>query len=235
MKIIGLTGGIGTGKSTACSILKEFDEKVIIMDADVLSHLATEPGQLPYILLRLFILPKDCFDPVSGSLIRSHLAELIFAPNEKAQALKKIVERCIHPWIIYKMILGIFWNWFMGANQVILDIPLLFEAKLQWLCSKTVLIDTTDSDVQLTRILKRNPQMSQDQAKNRISSQFLMETKRKLANVIINNDGNVSVLRTNLEKEFIRTTFSEKRKRIFLVLLFIMIFTIIILISCTYK
>lgn len=225
MQIIGLTGGIGTGKSTACALLKEIDERIVIIDADVLSHEATEPGILPYLLLKFFILPKDCFDPRSGALIRSRLADLIFAPNEKGRALKKIVERCIHPWIIYKMILGIIWYRFMGRDQIILDIPLLFEAKLQWLCTKTVLIDTTDSAIQISRILKRNPQMSKDQARNRISAQYPMEKKRKLANVVIKNDRGTNELRTELQKEFQMT--KHKGTRIALLLLYVSILLIL--------
>lgn len=202
MQIIGLTGGIGTGKSTVCRILKEIDPEIIIIDADVLSHEAVRPGNLPHFLLKWFILPKECFDLTSGELIRSRLAGMIFAPTSKARALKKLVEHCIHPWVIYKMILGILWYWLSGRVRIILDVPLLFEAKLQWMCTKTVLIDLSDSEVQIKRILKRNPEMSETEAKNRIAAQFPMEKKRKLADCIINNDGNIANLKKQLVKEF---------------------------------
>lgn len=202
MQIIGLTGGIGTGKSTACKILKEIDPEIIIIDADALSHEATKPGSLPFILLKYFILPKDCFNSETGELIRSRLAELIFSPNEKSRALKKIVERCIHPWIIWKMCIGIIWYWLRGEGRIVLDIPLLFEARLQWMCTRTVLIDTTDPQMQLERILLRNPQMSEEDAKNRIASQFQMEKKRKLADRVIKNDGSLKRLKGALESEF---------------------------------
>lgn len=213
MRIIGLTGGIGTGKSTACKLLKEIEPEIIIIDADVLSHEATKPGRLPFLLLKYFILPKDCFNSETGELIRSRLAELIFSPNKKSLELKKIVERCIHPWIIWKMCLGIIWYWLRGEGRIILDIPLLFEAKLQWMCTRTVLIDTTKSEIQLQRILKRNPQMTPEEAKNRIASQFPMEKKRKLADLIIKNDGDMNGLKEALELEFKKPDSYQERFR----------------------
>lgn len=211
MQIIGLTGGIGTGKSTTCKLLKEIEPEIIIIDADVLSHEATKPGRLPFLILKYFILPKNCFNSETGELIRSRLAELIFAPNKKSRALKKIVERCIHPWIIWRMCLGIIWYWLKGESRIILDIPLLFEAKLQWMCTRTVLIDTTKLEIQLQRILNRNPQMSEEEAKNRISSQFPMENKRKLADRVINNDGDLVELKKVLVLEFKKPDVFDQR------------------------
>ena len=220
MQIIGLTGGIGTGKSTVCKLLREIDPKIIIIDADVLSHEATKPGKLPYLLLKYFILPKDCFNTETGELVRSKLAELIFAPNQKGRALKKIVERCIHPWIIWQMCLRIVWYWLNGEGRVVLDIPLLFEAKLQWICTRTVLIDTSKAEIQLERILKRNPQMSEEEAKNRIAAQFPMEKKRELADRIIKNDNSVSELKEALKIEFKTVDlFSQRLKYLFIPLL----------------
>ena len=211
MKIIGITGGIGTGKSTTCKLLKEIEPEIIIIDADTLSHEATKPGRLPFLLLKYFILPSDCFNSETGELIRSRLAELIFSPNKKGLKLKQIVERCIHPWIIWKMCLGIIWYWLRGEERIILDIPLLFEAKLQWICTKTVLIDTTNPEIQLKRILKRNPQMTEEEAKNRILSQFPMEKKRKLADCVIKNDGDLIELKRALELEFKKPDSYEQR------------------------
>ena len=227
MQVIGLTGGIGTGKSTACKLLKEIDPQIIIIDADVLSHEATQKGKLPYLILKYLVLPRDCFDPVSGELIRSRLAEMIFAQSNKAALLKKIIERCIHPWIIYKMILSIIWNWIKAEDRIILDIPLLFEAKLQWMCAKTILIDTSDPEVQLKRILKRNPQMSEEQARNRMAAQFPMEKKRKLSDVIIKNDGNINDLRNLLEREFKEKKTGYHQKLIFRIIIILAVILII--------
>ena len=224
MKVIGLTGGIGTGKSTTCRIIKEIDPKIIIIDADILSHKATQKGKLPYFILKTLILPKDCFHPLTGELIRSRLAELIFAQTDKSKLLKKIVERCIHPWVIYRMISLVIWSWICGEERVVLDIPLLFEGNLQWICSRTVLIDTSDPEAQLERILKRNPEMSEAQARNRISAQFPMEKKRKIADLVIKNDGNLVHLREALEKEFIGKSKNIGVPRI---TIFILIITLI--------
>lgn len=201
MQIIGLTGGIGSGKSTACKIIKTIDKDVVIVDADELSRIGTKRGHLPYYLLKYFVLPGDCFDP---ELNRQKVASLIFNKTEKSRALKKIVERCIHPWVIYRMCLCILWCWLSGQGRIVLDIPLLFEAHLQWICTQTVLIDTTDPQVQLERILKRNPEMMKEDAQNRIASQFSMDEKRKLADVVIVNDSNLSHLKKEIERVFVK-------------------------------
>lgn len=204
MYIIGLTGGIGTGKSSACRLLKEIDSDLVIIDADVLSHEATKVNKLPYLLLRYLVLPRDCFDVKTGELKRSRVAEMIFEGTSESKKLKKIVEKCIHPWIIWKMIIGIIWYWFCGNGRIVLDIPLLFEANLKWLCTKTVLIDTSNPEIQLQRILSRCPQMTEEEARKRISSQFSMEMKRKLADCVLKNDENgFKNLKKQLEKEFV--------------------------------
>lgn len=211
MLVIGLTGGIGTGKSTSCRILRDFDPDLVIIDADLLSHEATKAWNLPYILLRYFILPKDCFEVETGALIRSKLADLIFAPNPKSRALKKIVERLIHPWVIYRMLVGMIFCWLSGEPRVVLDIPLLFEAKLQWLCSKVVLIDTISEEIQISRIMKRNLGMTEDQVRNRINSQMPLAKKRALADSIIHNDVDLNELKLCLMKEFPRDFYCRKR------------------------
>lgn len=202
MYVIGLTGGIGSGKSTSCQILKVLDPNLVIVDADSLSHEATKAWNLPYVLLRYFILTKDCFDSENGTLIRSKLAQLIFAPTPKARALKRIVERLIHPWVIYRMLLKMIFCWLAGESRIVLDIPLLFEAKLQWMCSKVILIDTTSEATQILRILKRNSGTTEEQARDRINSQMAMSKKRTLADVVVNNDGDVNALKTSLMREF---------------------------------
>ena len=204
MQIIGLTGGIGTGKSSACRLLKEIDSDLVILDADYLSHEAVKVNKFPYLLLRYLVLPIDCFDRATGELKRSRVAELIFEGSDEAKRLKRMVELCIHPWINWKMMTRIIWCWFCGKGRIVLDIPLLFEAKLQWICTKTVLIDTSNPEIQMARILSRCPQMTAVDAQRRISSQFSMAIKRKLADCVIKNDRNdgFKKLKEQLEKEF---------------------------------
>lgn len=188
MLIIGLTGSIASGKSTACAYLRKLDPQLPILDADKLSYEATQKGHLPYILLRYLILPRDCFDPQTGALIRPKLAAMIFAATPKATHLRKIVERCIHPYVIFRMLMAMLWYWLCGYSRIVLDIPLLFEVNLTWMCSTTVLIDIPDKQVQLDRLLRRNPDMSETEAKNRVAAQFSLERKRKLADHIVMND-----------------------------------------------
>ncbi len=202
MLVIGLTGSIASGKSTACQILKRLDPQLPIIDADKLSFEATKIGNLPYLLLKYLVLPSDCFDPGTGELQRARLAALIFAPTPKAKHLKKIVERCIHPWVIFRMLLGMVYYWVCAYPRIVLDIPLLFEVNLTWMCSTTVLIDIESTEIQLNRLIERNPQMPLTQAKSRIDSQFSLDTKRRLASIIVTNNGNLRDFEHKLFEEF---------------------------------
>jgi dephospho-CoA kinase len=207
MRIVGLTGGIATGKSTACQILREHLPEVPIIDADVLSRNAVRPGNLPHALLR-WLLPNDCFDLESGELQRAVLASLIFARTPRAKKLKRLVELCIHPWVILRMYTELLCHWLGGANVVVVDVPLLFEGRFDRLLftTTTVLIDTPDPELQLSRLMERSPQLSRTEAANRIASQLPMARKRELAKWIVLNDGDRSDLSKALLDLWLRRT-----------------------------
>lgn len=207
MQIIGLTGGMATGKSTTCALLRKIRPGLPIVDADALSHEATRKGSLPYWLLRHVVLPRDCFDEASGELLRTRLGALMFAPTGRGRALKRAVERCIHPWVIWRMCVAIVWCWLQGHAQIVLDIPLLFECRLTWMCTTTLLIDTQSHALRMERLLARNPELSPRDAENRIAAQMPMERKRRLAQWIIDNDKDVAHLEGELRRLFSSAAF----------------------------
>ena len=185
--IIGLTGGIASGKSTIANMLK--NEGITVIDADVESRLAVEQGEEAYDhIVNHFsksILLED------GSIDRAKLGEIIFNIKEERMKLNEIV----HPAIRKRMLQKKESAENQGEAIIIMDIPLLFESKFTELVDKTLLV-FVDEDIQLQRLMERN-HYSKQEALARIHSQMPLAEKKRLADVVIDN--NASLEQTELQ------------------------------------
>jgi dephospho-CoA kinase len=180
--VIGLTGGIASGKSTVSNILKEMN--ITIIDADVEARLAVEKGEPAYQKIvaefgNNILLTNEEIDRVK-------LGSIIFHNVEKRQLLNSIV----HPEVRKRMN-----NQVEAAKEreeqvIILDIPLLFESKLTHMVEKTILV-YVDRDIQLKRLMERND-LSLEEAEARIKSQMPLSEKVALADAVINNNGSIA-------------------------------------------
>lgn len=181
MRVIGLTGGIATGKSTVSNYLLSLGIPVI--DADLISREVVEPGQPGLLkLLQKFgpeILTQD------GQLNRPALAQKLFH-NE---AVRQQVNQLLHPLIYDTMFERVAAFQSQGEALVFLDIPLLFETQTKNLFDDIWLVYVPEP-IQLERLMKRD-QLSQEAAVARIASQLSIEKKRLLADVIIDNSGTI--------------------------------------------
>ncbi|RBP93898.1 dephospho-CoA kinase [Cytobacillus firmus] len=179
--IVGLTGGIASGKSTVSSLLIEKGYTVI--DADIEARLAVEKGEEAYQeIVRHFgesILLKD------GSIDRAELGSVIFHDENERKALNSIVHPAVRKRMTAKKEQAISRN----EQLIILDIPLLFESKLQYMCDKTLLV-YADEGIQLQRLMQRN-QLSEKEAMARIRSQMPLREKKALADAVIDNNGRI--------------------------------------------
>lgn len=175
--IIGLTGGIATGKSTVSSMLATFD--VPIIDADKIARDVVKPGKSSYVeIVREFgskILRKD------RTINREELGKIIFANQEKRELLNSIV----HPAIRKEMIKQRDDYVRSGVKSVVLDIPLLFESNLTTYVHKTVVV-YVPQHIQLKRLIKRDC-LSEEEALKRINSQIPISEKTKMADAVIDN------------------------------------------------
>ncbi|MGK4152743.1 dephospho-CoA kinase [Kurthia gibsonii] len=176
--IIGLTGSIASGKSTVAKMLEKY--RFPIVDADQVARLVVEPGEpaLTEIVAAFGeeILLED------GSLNRKKLGDLIFHDPSKRAILNGI----IHP-AIRKEMLRQRDEWLNnGAEVVIMDIPLLFESKLQHFVEK-ILVVSLSEEKQLERLMERN-QLSEEEARARISSQLPLSVKEEGADAVIYNE-----------------------------------------------
>lgn len=176
--VLGLTGGIATGKSTVAGLFAR--AKIPIVDADLIARQVIEPGQRTYNeVVQAFgrdILMLDL------SINREKLGALIFNDQEKRDQLNQIV----HPVIIDQLIAERDRLIKAGHPLIVLDIPLLYELDLVELVDDIVVVYTTVEN-QLARLMARD-QLTKAEAKQRINSQLSIEDKKERANYLIDNN-----------------------------------------------
>lgn len=179
--VIGLTGSIATGKSTVASMF--IDIGIPVIDADRIAREVVEPGEEAYKkVVETFgeeILLED------RSLNRPKLGRIVFSDEEKRNQLNSIV----HPAIRKRMLEKRDAYLKNGEDCVVLDIPLLFESKLEHFVDKIIVV-YVDEDVQLKRLLERN-QLTKEEALQRIRSQMPVKDKIELADAVIDNNGTI--------------------------------------------
>ena len=173
--IIGLTGGIGTGKSEAAKFLASLG--AVHLDADAISHELTEPGGEALEPIRAEF-GEDVFRE-DGTLARQALANLTFSDPARKRALEAI----LHPRIQRDLMRGIDRAAEEGAKVVILDVPLLFETGMDALCDETWVL-SADPETQVARVMMRD-RVEREQVEARIQNQMPAEEKEKLATQVI--------------------------------------------------
>jgi dephospho-CoA kinase len=185
--VIGLTGGIATGKTTVSNYLKELGYSII--DADVIARQVVEPGTNG---LRMI---TDTFGEKvltsDGQLDRQHLAQLVFTSSEQLQQLNRILQPIIRERI----------QELISTSKdpvVVIDVPLLYEQHYEDLCD-VVMVVSVQPQQQLERLMNRN-HLTMDEAKNRVASQMPLSPKERLADVVIDNNGSVEETRQQVKK-----------------------------------
>lgn len=195
MIIIGLTGGIACGKSTVSAELK--DEGFVIIDADLVARKVLDvDGEAYSKVVKVFSPLIENLVKENGELNRPALGETVF----RDKALLKKLNSITHPAIIKSIMKQIVSNWWSGTKVLVLDVPLLFETKLNLICHVNLVI-SLDEETQLGRLLKRNPELSLEEATNRIKAQMPLEEKLRKASAIIKNTGTKEDLKLKV-KEF---------------------------------
>ncbi|RFP56499.1 MAG: dephospho-CoA kinase [Limnothrix sp. CACIAM 69d] len=179
MRIIGLTGGIATGKTTVSDYLAA-SYGLPVLDADQLARSAVEPGSplLPAIAQRFGaeVIGAD------GLLDRPRLGEIVFQKPAERQWL----EAQIHPIVRAQLLAGIAAH--QGrSNSIVLAIPLLFEAQMTDLVTE-IWVVSCEPTQQLHRLMARN-HLTVDQAQARINSQWPLAQKMARADVVLHNQG----------------------------------------------
>lgn len=175
--IVGLTGGIASGKSEAARHLESIGARCL--DADAVSRSMTAPGGPLLPALREAFGDGVFFD--DGTLNRRALGDIVFGDPMK----RRLLDAVTHPAIQKAMMDDVEKAEEEGVPIVILNVPLLYETGMDALCDETWLI-SLDYDKQLERLMKRDG-LSREQAEARIHSQMPLEEKEAHATVIIDN------------------------------------------------
>lgn len=193
-KILGLTGGIATGKSTVSGFFKNLG--ITIVDADLIAREAVAPNS-PALVKIQNQFGDDILLP-SGKLNRAQLRHIIFQDS----AAKEWLNALLHP-IIRQEILSQL-NSATGP-YVVLDAPLLFENDLDKLCAKTAVVDIP-VEMQISRATTRD-KVTKEQIKNIIAAQMPREEKRAKADFIVDNSK--SLENTQNQVNSIHLTFTN--------------------------
>ena len=192
MLILGLTGGIATGKTAASDFFKSHG--VPVVDADRLARLVVEPGRPAYQLVLQHFGHLNILEPNSRTLDRKRLGDLIFA-NEQ---LRKQLNRCTHGYIRREALKQLIEHFFQFQPLVIWDVPLLFEVGLDRYLSHTLVI-ACDPTIQLDRLKQRDNIADDQQASQRINAQMKLEEKCRRARYVIDNSGTKDALHKELQ------------------------------------
>lgn len=188
MLVIGLTGGIASGKST---VSKEFKNLGLpVVDADVIARKVVEPGTKAYQQV-VEAFQSDVPDLLNEdkSLNRPALGRAVFGKKDKLAILNKIVHGAVRREIV-RQLLALY---FRGNALAILDVPLLFESRLHYICGTTITVSCL-RELQLKRLLERNPELSEEDCRNRIDSQLSTEERSNRADKVIDNSGTLDEL-----------------------------------------
>ncbi len=188
MKRIGLTGSIGSGKSTVAKLL--IARGIAVLDADAVARrVSSRDDVLQAVSSQLgtaYVLPDG--------LNRAALAQLVFANHEARATLNAI----IHPAVREEM--ARLENAFEldGASAVVQDIPLLFENGLEKLFDAVILVDAP-LETRIARVMQRDPCMTREAVLARDAAQMPASEKRARADFILENDGDEMALEAQLE------------------------------------
>lgn len=205
MKIIGLTGGIGTGKSTVTDYL--ISKGFHVLDADKVAREIVMPGSEMLIQLSSNF-GKDILHE-DGSLNRKKLGNIIFNDPEKKKKLDELMHDRILEIINERIILicekhensteiPIDSGHKEKRKVIFIDAPLLFETGLDKSVSETWVIDV-DDETRIKRIMKRDG-LSRDEIMMRIKTQMARDEKKKRADVLLDNTGNLEKLYRQIDQ-----------------------------------
>lgn len=188
--VLGLTGGIATGKSTADEFFKK--KNIPIIDSDLIAHNIMDVGKPAWKQVR-DTFGLEYINP-DQTVNRKKLGNLVFNNSAELKKLNDIT----HPLIYQEIQEKIKKEKDKKTPLVIVDAPILFETGGQNYCDKTLVISLPE-DLQVKRLMARN-NLTKKEALSRINSQMPLAKKEKLATFVVDNAGTIEELESKLEK-----------------------------------
>lgn len=178
MKLIGLTGGAGSGKTTVAEMFRKLGAAIV--DADEATHAVYAPGTPGFDAVVREFGPEFVRD---GAIDRAKLGDLVFKNPDALRRLNAIVHPLVRQWMTDRTAVAVA----HGAEVVIQDVPLLFENGLQDLFAAVVLVYANAAS-QLARLVEQRG-LSPARANSMLASQMPIDEKKSLADYVIDNDG----------------------------------------------
>lgn len=179
MKIIGIVGGSGAGKSVLCNALEK--RGIPTLDTDKTAREVVKKGK-PCLEKLASEFGKEILDE-NGELIRKKLAEIAFSDRKRHEALNTIT----HKYIVEEVKRWLYEMDMRGCNAVSIDAPMLFESGLDKICDVKIAV-VAPEEMRIKRIVLRDG-IDENAAKKRIKSQKSEAELRELCDIVIENDG----------------------------------------------
>ncbi|GAA5943612.1 putative dephospho-CoA kinase [Sporobolomyces koalae] len=190
MLVIGLTGGIASGKSTVSSLFKA--QHVPLIDLDVLARVAVEPNS--YALSALVAHFGNDILRADGTLNREKLGSIVFSNDKERKVLNSIVHPAVRRLLAWELLK----NWVKGERMCVVDAPLLIEAGLWRFCGAIVVVYCSEI-LQIQRLRARN-NLSLSEAQSRLAAQHPLASKLDFADYVIDNSGPLPDLQAQVER-----------------------------------
>jgi dephospho-CoA kinase len=197
--IIGLAGGIGSGKSTVAAILRDLG--CVVCDSDALARQALRDPQVKQTIVDQW--GQSILDG-EGEISRAALAKIVFADPAQRRKLEELT----HPWIESRRQRQ-FTNAPPGAPALVIDAPLLIEAGLDAQCDAVIFVEAP-REVRLRRVMENRGWDTSELAKRELS-QLPLDAKRQRADHVITNSGDMHELAAQVGRALRQITGSARR------------------------
>ncbi|VDB82629.1 unnamed protein product [Peniophora sp. CBMAI 1063] len=197
MLVVGLTGGISTGKSTVSNLLKQ--RGVPVIDADILAREVVAPGT-PGIRAIVSEFGQEVLRE-DGNLDRPKLGSIIFNDERKRKKLNAIV----HPAVRKAMVWAVLRHWMRGDRACVLDVPLLIESGIWHWVGKVVVVYCSQ-EIQLRRLQERDGS-TREAAQSRVKAQMPITDKLDYADQVLDNSGRPADLEPQVDALFLQKLY----------------------------
>ena len=188
MKVIGLVGGIGSGKSTVARLMGQYGG-VTVIDADQLGHEVLRQNEVKTLVKSQW---GDALFGDDGEIDRRKMAAMVFSGTREGNANLELLNKISHPRIAELLTTHLETARMANVRMILLDAPLLLEGKWDRFCNDILFVDAPEQ-VRIARVLARGWTMVEYQA--RVASQLPLDAKRNAARFVINNDCSLDELK----------------------------------------
>lgn len=202
MFVLGVTGGIGCGKSTVSGYFR--DKGIEVLDADEISRIVTDVGGIALPEIAELLGPRAI--TANGALNRKYVASLVFSEKNKLDKLSAI----IHKYVLSTMAEEIAKAAEKKVKLIVLDVPIPVKHGFVDVCNQIVVVSSAD-DIRLERLVLRG--MDRDDAKKRMAMQMTRQEYEELADCVLVNDGTIEELYEQIDR-YVKEELNERGIRL---------------------